>query len=110
MERETKEIKVGEHKVVLKTYLTVRENREIRDILLKNVKLGVDDGEAKIDTIPPEIISQIEDKTIEMVIFSFDDDKEKILDKVLELRSGEFTELMTEVNKVSGGLTEKKTN
>lgn len=110
MERETKEIKVGEHKVVLKTYLTVRENREIRDILLKNVKLGVEEGEAKIDTIPPEIISQIEDKTIEMVIFSFDGDKEKVLEKVLDLRGNEFADLMAEVNKVSGGSVEKKTN
>ena len=108
MDRETKTIKVAGHEIVLKTYLTVRENREVRDVLLKNIKFGIDEGEAKIDSIPPEVISQIENKNIEMVVVSVDGKNENILETILEFRADEFAELMKEITAITGGINEKK--
>ena len=108
MERETKKIKIAEHEIVLKTYLTVRENREVRDIILKNVKFGVDEGEPKIDNIPYEVVSQIENKNIETTIISIDGKNENILETVLDFKADEFAELMKEINAITGGLSEKK--
>jgi len=108
MERETKKINIAGHEIVLKTYLTVRENREVRDVLLKGIKFGLDEGEAKIDSIPPEVISQIENKNIEMAIVSIDGKTENILETILDFKADEFAELMKEITAITGGITEKK--
>ena len=102
MNRETKKVKIGEHEIELKTYLTVRESREIKDILLKNVKFEISGNEPKINDILPDIFNEMENKTISVIVVSIDSSTENILEKVLDFKNEEYEQLQKEMNIVTG--------
>lgn len=118
MDRENKKIKAGEHEVVIKTYLTAREMREIKDVLITSVELeaeqvqGGDQEEIKKSVakkVDLGVYKRMEDKAIQLVIISVDGKTDKILETVLDFKSDDFDALMKEVGLVAGDLLQKKT-
>ena len=103
MDRETKEIKSGNHTVIVKTYLTAGERRVLRNVLLANLKFDLQEEKPDIKDFSPELLEQIENKTIEQVIVSFDGSSENILQRMLELKEKEFDDIMIEINKIAQG-------
>lgn len=103
--RETKILEIGGHKIEIKTYVTGGEAREIQGVLLKNVKVG-DGGD--IGKINATVMTESQDKAIEMIVESFDESKDDILKKVLDLPKNDFDELVLEINKSQEGLSKKK--
>ena len=101
--RETKTVKIKEHEAVIKTYLTAGERRVLRNALLTEMKLDILGDTPNIKEISPEIIEKSENKTIEQVVVSFDSSSENIVERMLAIKSEEFDEIMTEVNKVAQG-------
>jgi|SRR6185436_6649513 len=108
MERETKQIKAGEHTIVLKTYLNVKEDRAIRNVMMKYVKVDMNESIPKIDAFPAEVVDEIENQQVSQVVVSVDGKAENVLDALLELRAEEFKIVLDEVKQITN-LEEKKT-
>lgn len=104
MDRETTKFKTTNgHEVEILTYLTGREQREIDAILINEMM-----GDVNIETGRPNINSNLgeaqkkqEDKTIEIMVVSLDGNKEKILDRTLDLKSDDYNDIIKEINKVT---------
>lgn len=106
MERETKEIvtPIGKHKVVLYEWLTGRERRNIRSVLLEgiNFEQSPDNEEASPGyNIQGSIINKAQDKSFESVIKSIDGKTEGIADIVLDMRDEDFDFIVLEVDKIT---------
>lgn len=108
MERETKEVitPVDKRKVVIKTYLTGREYREIENVFLKQAKVntaGQQSGE-----FDGSIVKVAEDRLIEQAVVSIDGKAENILNSVLDFKQGDFAFLVKELNEMKYGEIEGK--
>jgi len=110
MERETKKLTlpISKKEVEIKTYITGRESREIRDVFLKEMKVSGVGGEVK--EVNASLQSEAENKAIKIIIVSINGDKNDILDKILDLPLRDYNFVMKEINEVESGLSaEKKT-
>ena len=99
MERETKEIitPVDKHKVVLNAWITGREKRELRNVFLSKMKVG----KAETETNPAVLTDEAENKAITMIVVSVDGVKDKIIDKILDMKGKDYDFVIKEINKVS---------
>ena len=111
MDRETKEIvtPIGKAKVVLKAWLTGRERREIRTVLLQEVKFERT-GESDIApeySIQGSVLNKAQDKAFESVVVSVNGSTEKIIDTILDMRDEDFDFVVKEIDMVTGGIDEE---
>lgn len=114
MEREYKEITlpVSNKVVKLKTWLTAREQRELRSVFLDNVSFAPSD-EKSGENLKPEfkmngsLLDKAQDKAFEIIIESVDGKSDKVLDTVLDLRVEDYDFLVAEINKISNPSTEE---
>jgi len=102
--RETKELIVGAHKLVVKTYLTGRELRIIQNEMMDNLEMKQKSGETEITGFKGALLRAQEDKQITTTVLSFDGSTEGILDKVLDLPAFEYQEVVAYIKEI----TEKK--
>jgi hypothetical protein len=101
MERETKQITTtGGHVVVFKSYLSGRENSEIKTELFKGVVTSGDKNEKP--KIPLSNIIPYERKQIEALIVSFDGVTENALEAFENLQSTEYDAAVLEIKKEAG--------
>lgn len=86
MERQTKKVKAPSGKEVeLKTYLTARERRQIREAYLNSINPEIDvNGKATITSVSGEKLSAAEDKLLEVSIVSYDGSTENVLNRILD--------------------------
>ena len=105
---ETKELTTaGGHTVVLKSFVTARDMRVLKDMYLAVAKFDQKGGE--IFDIDIEKANEIENKTLELVVVSLDGGTEGILEKLLDLPSRDYNEIFEQVQEVTG-FDKKKEN
>lgn len=97
--RETKEVKIGEHVAVIKTYLTGREANEARAFLLTGME--VESGSTERPKIPLSTLIPHERKVLEMLLVSFDASTEAPIEKLEDLPSSEYDLFVAEIKKES---------
>ena len=99
-ERETKELTtpVDSHKVVIKTYLTGREYREIENVFLRQAKVNAA-GQQSAD-FDGSIVKVAEDKMIEQAIVTVDGTPDDILNRVLDFKNADFAYLVAQLNEM----------
>ena len=100
--RETKEIQIGDHKVVLKTYATGREYNEIQKVVFGSAKINIVGGAPQFNSVSAEIAIESDKKAIEMLVVSIDGKTENILDTILDLRQDVYAKVVEEVNDILG--------
>ena len=106
-QRETKEIKVGEHTLVVNTYLTGREARTIEGVMMDKLEMsqstkdGDEKGETMITGFKGSILSDRQDLQVKAVIVSFDGKTENILDTILDLPRDDSEEVMKIVSEIA---------
>lgn len=97
------------HKIVLKDYITGREEDEIQRIFLSNMEMkqtvgggakGTENLQQEVSGISGETQLQAEYKTIEMVVFSVNGNTEDLLDAVLDLPSKDKKEVAEKTNQI----------
>lgn len=111
MERETKEITtpIENHKVVIYTYLTGREKRELTNIFLSSAKFSLENNQGlKADNFDATVANKAKDKAINLLVLSVDDNKENILDKLLDMRSEDYDFVSQEIDKLTNPTSKKK--
>lgn len=108
--RETKEIKIGAHDLVLKTYLIGREKRALTSVFMsKNLSVSPDGGVSGLDA---SMVEAAQDAALRIVVVSFDGKKDgeviegvdtpfSIVDAILDLKSDEYQKVVSEVNAIT---------
>lgn len=98
---ETKELTtpVGGQVVVLKTAITGRERRSLRNVLLKDMQVNPTDTSSM--QISGAVIEQAEDMALQTFVVSIDGDTTDVLNKVLDMASDDYEFIVAEVNKLS---------
>ena len=87
---ETKEIitPIDGHRVVLKTYITGREDREISNIYLRDMEVKVEGSTPKtgrMDMI--KMTEAAEKKAVEIIVVSVNEKTENVFDTILDMKS-----------------------
>lgn len=101
-ERTTKTITTtGGHKVVIKDFITGREKREITNIYLRDMEMKQKGGESELSGLKGTVASEAEDKAIELIVVSVNDSEKKVLEKVLNLPSEDYDEVVEAINEVT---------
>lgn len=109
MERETKTITVPSGvEVVMKTYLTGREKRDISSSAMPtSIDYNTEDGVKGLN--PQKIMEAQEDATLRAVIVSIDGRSEgDMVERVLSMRSSDSDCILAAAKEIVGGLTEEK--
>jgi len=101
MERELKEIKIGNHTFKVKAYITAGEKRYLRDILLKSAKIDFTSPEPKLGELSPEVVSEFENALITTLVVEMDGSSDNILNRVLEMKAEDFDELINKLDEIS---------
>lgn len=101
-QRETKTVKVGAHEIVMHTYITGREARDIEGALIDNieVKQGIDGG-AQISGMKGSQLKMRQDEQIKAVVVSIDGVTDNVLDLVLDLPHSESEQIMELVREIA---------
>lgn len=103
---ETKTIQFGEHTAELKSFITQRDDREIKRPMYEAVRVK----DQEVEGISGSVAFASEDKAIETIVLTLDGSKENILQRALDLAPKDFKVLMAEINIVINGIdSEKKT-
>jgi len=111
-ERQTKELTTpGNHKIVLRSYLTGREAADIKSTLLFSLKMSTSDLEnKKVDMggISGSVLIEQERKTLGYLLVSVDGDGENPVDKLLDLPSTEYDAVLKEIETIKNPTTPEK--
>jgi len=99
-ERETRTIKtpVDKHEIVLKTWITGREKRALRNVFLSKMRLG---AKVEAESNPAILTDEAENKAIETIVVSVNGVKDKIVDTILDMKGQDYEFVIKEINKVS---------
>lgn len=106
MERETKTISIGAHEVVLKTYLTAGEAKQIKQSYFEGSKVEIVGETPKLSDFNPNVQIIIEEATIKALVVSVDGATDKIIESVNNWKQDEYAKLVEAVEDIAG--TDKK--
>jgi len=107
---DTKIIETSGGKVILKTLMTARDMRDIRSIMTNQITVDGSDLDNPKYQISGAVMDQMQDKALEILVLEFNDSKEDILNRMLELPANEYTKVIDEINLITKKYEEKKTN
>jgi hypothetical protein len=111
LERETREFTTpGGHKVVVRTYLTGKESKELKAIMYADLKISPTDatnGKPSLADIPVSFVLAQEDKAIEFLVVSLDGITENIADKLGDLPEPDYNTVLAEIQKIRVPLVPK---
>ena len=102
-QRETKEIitPVDKHKIVMKTYITGKEDKEIKKIW-QNIEVTIEkDKQTSKPINVGDRLEEAERKVVELVIISVDGETENVVDLILAMRKKDCTLIEKEIDKVT---------
>lgn len=92
-ERETKNVATSfGSKLIIKTYLTAREQRAIQNVYLENAEID-ELGHPKIKANSADIVNQAEDALLSQYVVSLNDDSQNLLNRLLDLPNKEMDEI-----------------
>lgn len=103
---ETREIAtpIDKHKVVLKSFITGRESRDIKKIYTEGIKIRMEGQNTKSDDIDMgDLTEKTENKTIETIVISVDGIKDNKVNTILDMKSKDTDFVIDEINKITKG-------
>ena len=107
--RETKEITTPQgHRVVINTYLTGRERRDMQSIFLKDTAINGKSGEMEISNFKGSTITEANDFLLKTLIVSLNGDASNAFDRVLDLHGDEYEFIKNEIDALSRDWNVKK--
>lgn len=110
MERETKSITTPNGiEVVLKTYITGREKRDLNASIIGSGVAVSSDGQ--VTGLSGELVNKRQDAAISAVVVSVNGSTENVLDTILDLKSEDYDAVVSAVSDITGdaAFAKKKT-
>lgn len=86
---------------LLKTFLTGREARALRNVYLKNADIGLAGTAAEIKGITGALVEEEENLAIKTVVLEINGNKENVLEDALSLRDVDYNALLEAVREVT---------
>lgn len=86
----------------LKSYLTGREKRALRDLFLQEADVKTVDGKPTLEGMKGAAISKAEDASIVYTVVELEGSTADILNRVLDLPSTDYDALLASINEVTG--------
>lgn len=109
MNRETKIIETPKkHKVELRTWITVKEDQELKSVLLKSMRMEPSGQGVSFKQIDATCTLEREKKAIELLVVSIDGKTENILETILSMDKRDYQIIKEEIDKVVGDADFKK--
>ncbi len=108
--RETKELQIGTHTVIVNTYVTGREMRNIESAMMDKLEMSQKDGTPEITGFKGSMLSDRQDMQIKAVVVSVDGASENIIDAVLNLPATESEQIMDYVKELTEPKKEQADN
>lgn len=105
MDRDTKEIKTGNHTFVVKTYATAREYNAIQQAYFTGTKVEIVGDAPRINEINPGVMFEVHQELVRQAVVSMDGDPANVVERCLELPNDEFQELVGQLDEI---VTKKK--
>lgn len=103
--RPTKEITtpIGNHKVVIKSFVTGREKRSFIAVFLGDGKLSVNPSnmEAQNVDVKPNLIQQADELVLKTVVVSVDGSSEDVVNRVLDMHGADYDFVKAAVDEVA---------
>jgi len=111
-DRETKTITTQNgHSIVLRTYLTGKESKQLKAIMYADMKLDASDptsGKISLSEIPAEFILKQEQQALEFLVVSVDTNVTNQLEALENLPEADYNEVLAEVQKIRVPFREAK--
>lgn len=116
MSRETRETKIGDHTLILNTYLTYSERIEINSLGIGDIALDAE-GNQILDPetsqlkvkIDPTKLGEFQRMLIKFLIVKIDDiEGDKVYDVIMNMNENELPGLIGELGKAAAPLASKK--
>lgn len=108
-ERETKKITTPKgNEVVMNTYLTGRERRDMQGIFLKDTSIDGKSGQMEITNFKGSTITEANDFILKSLLVSLNGNTENVFDRVLDLHGDEYDFIKNEVDNISKDWNVKK--
>ena len=109
-DRETRSFKTPSgHEIVIKSWLTGREKRDIQNIYLTDVKISSDQTKAPELNLDATKSNLAQDKTFELMVISIDGKTDNIVDTILDMKSEDFDVIVAKLNSITTGAEDKET-
>jgi hypothetical protein len=100
-DRETKEIKVGEHSFIVKTYVTAREQNAVQQAYFKGTKVEVAGNQPRISEFNPGVQYEVRVELIRQMVVAMDDSSEDIVGRCENLPSSDFDALAAQLDEIA---------
>jgi hypothetical protein len=100
MERETKELEIAGHKLVVKTYATAREVGNIRQVYLKNTNIDATGDKPTLGNINPANFLDLQQAIVLNILVSLDGSADNLLERCLDLRSDEYDAIVAALDQI----------
>lgn len=101
MERETQEIKVGDHTFKVKSYATAREVNLIQQAYFKGTKVEVVGQQPKFSDFNPNVQYEVKLECIRQMVVEMDGKTEDIVARCEELPADVFDELTGTIDAIA---------
>lgn len=101
-QRETKEFTTTKgNKLQIYTYVTGREDIELQSVYMQGAKFAYVNGQAQVENFDPTVEFKAQEALIKILVKSFNDSEDDLVDKVLNLPKSEFEEILAEIDLVA---------
>ena len=108
-QRETKTLTTPQGKeLVLKTYITGREARAIQNVYLDKLNLKQTAQGQEMDGLKGSATGEAEDKAVEMVVVSYDNKTDDLVNIILDLPVSETNFIKQAINEVTNPKGDEK--
>lgn len=98
MNRETKEIKIGSHTFVVKTYATAREVKAMQEPYVNGVGMQMVDEKPKFGEVNASVMFELESAMITNMVVSLDGNDENVTERCLDLPSDIYNDLLEQLD------------
>lgn len=99
--RETKQITVGQHTLTVNSYVTGRELREIEAFMMDKLEMKQTGKEPEITGFRGSMVLERQERQIKVVVIDLDGNAENLVDRILDLPSHEYREIMAYVSEIT---------
>ena len=109
-ERPTATIKTPCEKIlIIKTYLTGREQRQIRDLYFSKSKMSITaEGQGETKVTDPTLLEEYENKIIDLAVISYDESAEAIMERLLDMPQAELAFVLKQASALNDVPKEEK--
>ena len=98
MDRETKQLKIGTHGFVVKTYATAREAKTIQQAYFKGTKVEVVGEQPHIAEFNPGVQFDVQHEMIVQMVVSMDGSTHRMLERCLDHPDETYTALVSQLD------------